>query len=480
MKEDRIEMSQGERDRLKVMAAVLSGERTQAEAGRLLKRSVRQIRRIQRRLEGEGDRGVIHKLRGRPSNRQKDPEFRQAVLEAYRQRYHDFGPTFASEKLAGEGLPIAPETLRRWLLAEGLLSPRRRRDKHRSRRPRRECFGELVQADGSHHDWLEGRGPWMVLLVMIDDATSKAVARFCPAETTEGYMDLLERYLRKHGRMVGMYTDRHSIFWGEAKGKQPAKTQFTRALKELGTDWIGANSPQAKGRVERFNGTAQDRLVKELRLAGATTMDEANDVLDRTFLPWFNRWCTVKPASTNDAHRSVDRSMDLAAILSIQHRRKVSNDYTIRLDNQIYQLLKPAYPGQRGGWVTVEQRRDGTLHIRFGRHYLAYHKIGRATRAEKDSGALPPDPRSLPPCRTTTEPPKREGHAEATTQPSAVRPANGRSGRTPAEPYPPDGEQDPTVKQPWRPPPEHPWRKKFISPKKHNRTLLSSKTTGHS
>ena len=297
------------------------------------------------------------------------------------------------------------------------------------------------------------------------------------AETTEGYMDLLERYLRKRGRMVALYTDRHSIFWGQAKGKQPAKTQVTRALKELGIEWIGANSPQAKGRVERFNGTAQDRLVKELRLAGASTMDEANDVLDRTFLPWFNRWRTVKPASANDAHRPVDRSMDLAAILSFQQRRKVANDYTIRLDNEVYQLLKPAYPGERGGWVTVERRRDGTLHIRFREHYLAYHRIAATG---EDSGALPPDPRSLPPSRTTAEPRKSEGHADTTTQPSAVRPANGRSGRTPAEPCPPDGEEEPTVKKPWRPPPEHPWRKKFLSSKKRNRTLLSSKTTGHS
>jgi len=477
MEQDRIEMSQRDRDRLKVMAGVLSGERTQAEAGRLLKRCVRQVRRLQRRLESEGDCGVIHKLRGRPSNRQKDPEFRQSVLRAYREKYRDFGPTFASEKLAGEGLAVTRETLRRWLEAEGLLCSRRRRDKHRSRRPRRECFGELVQADGSHHDWLEGRGPCMVLLVMIDDATSKAVARFYAAETTEGYLDLLERYLRKHGRMVAMYTDRHSIFWGQAQGKQPAKTQVTRALKELGVEWIGANSPQAKGRVERFNGTAQDRLVKELRLAGASTMDEANDVLDRTFLPWFNRWCTVKPGSANDAHRPMDRSMSLAAILSIQQRRKVANDYTIRLDNQVYQLLKPAHPGQRGGWVTVEQRRDGTLHIRFRQHYLAYHRIAPA---KKDSGALPPDPRSLSPSRTTAEPRKREGHAVVAAQPSAVRPANGRSGRTPAEPYPPDGEQDLTVQKPWRPPPEHPWRKKFLSSKKHNRTVLSSRTTGHS
>jgi len=477
MEKDRIEMSQRERDRLKVMASVLSGERTQAEAGRLLKRGVRQVRRLQHRLESEGDRGVIHKLRGRPSNRRKDPELRRAVLEAYRQSYTDFGPTFASEKLAERGLVVPRETLRRWLQAAGLLSRRRKRDKHRSRRPRRACFGELVQADGSHHDWLEGRGPCMVLLVMIDDATSKVVARFYPAETTEGYMDLLERHLRKHGRMVALYTDRHSIFWGQAKGKQPAKTQVTRALKELGIEWIGANSPQAKGRVERFNGTAQDRLVKELRLAGASTIDEANDVLDKKFLPWFNRWCTVKPGSANDAHRPVNRSMDLAAILSIQQRRKVANDYTICLDREVYQLLKPAYPGQRGGWVIVEQRRDGTLHIRFRQHYLAYHRIAPGERA---SGALPPNPRSLSLLRTTAEPHKSEGHAVGATQPSAVHPANGRSGRTPAEPYPPDDETDTTVKKPWRPPPEHPWRKKLLSAKKQKRTVLLSKTTGHS
>jgi len=482
MNEDRIEMSQAERDRLKVMAPLLGGRRTQGEAARLLGLSVRQVRRVQRRLEGEGDVGVVHRLRGRPSNRRKDPGLRQAVLAACRQRYPDFGPTFAAEKLAAEGLVVGRETLRRWLLAEGLLKPRRQRARHRSRRPRRACFGELVQADGSHHDWLEGRGPWMVLLVLIDDATSKVVARFYPAETTEGYIDLLGRYLRKHGRMVAVYSDRHSIFWGEAKGKRPAQTQVTRALKELGIEWIGANSPQAKGRVERFNGTAQDRLVKELRLAGATTIDEANEVLDRTFLPWFNRWCTVPPASANDAHRPVDRSMDLAAILSVQQRRKVTNDYTIRLDNEVYQLLKPAWPGERGGWVIVEQRRDGTLHIRFGQHYLAYHKLGRAASAtpKTDSGALPPNPRSLPLERTPAESRKREGHADTATQPSAVRPATGRSGRTPAEPYPPDDEQDPIAKTPARPAKDHPWRKKFLSPKKNNRTLLSSENTGHS
>ncbi len=469
MNGDRIAMSQRERDRLKVMSVVLSGKRTQVEAARLLKRSVRQVRRLQRRLEDQGDCGVIHRLRGCPSNNRKDRHLRQQVIETYRRKYADFGPTLAAEKLAEQGLGICGETLRRWLLAEGLWKRKRKRDKHRRRRKRRECFGELVQADGSHHDWLEGRGPWLVLLVMIDDATSKVVARFHPGETTQGYMALLGRYLRKQGRMLSLYSDQDSIFVGQAEGKRPAKTQFRRALEELDIEWIPAYSPQAKGRVERFNATAQDRLVKELRLAQASTIEQANKVLEKTFLPWFNRRCTVKPASANDAHRRLHPSMKLKTILSIQHKRKVANDYTIRLDNVTYQLLPPAMPGLRGGRVTVERRLDGSLHIRFKGRYLKYKALG----------ALPPDPRSLPLERTPAGVDKKEGHAADAAQPSAVRPAAGRSGRTPAEPCPPDDTHQPTVKRTRRPPPEHPWRKFRLPRSKPNRTVLSDAKGGH-
>jgi transposase len=454
MKRDRIEMSQRERDRLKVMALVLEGKRTQPEAARLLKRSVRQVRRIQRRLEAGGDAGVIHRLRGHPSNRAKGDDLRLRVLARYQERYQGFGPTLAAEKLSAEDMPVSDETLRNWLLKAGLWERKRRRDKHRQRRDRRECFGELTQADGSDHDWLEGRGPRMVLLVMIDDATSKTVARFYPSETTEGYMDLLARYVRKHGRMVAMYTDHDSVFCGECPDKKPAKTQFARALEELDIGWIPAGSPQAKGRVERFNGTAQDRLVKELRLAGACTMEQANEVVDKTFLPWFTRRCTVKPVSGNNAHRPLHRSMNLAAILSIQDKRKVANDYTIRLDNQVYQLLKPALPGERGGWVIVEKRLDGSLHIRFKDAYLGYHQIGPADR----TGALPPNPRSLSLEQTPAER-KEEGQAAVTAGPSAVRLTHGRSGRTPAEPCLPKGDNTIPAKQPYCRPPEHPWNK---------------------
>ena len=472
MNEDRIKMSQRERDRLKVMAPVMSGERTQSEAARLLELCVRQVRRIQRRLEAGGDAAVIHGLRGRPSNRRRKESLRRQVIEACRDMLAALGPTMAAEKLAAIGLAVPKETLRRWLLEESLWQPSRRRDKHRSRRERRPCFGELVQADGSEHDWLESRGPRRVLIVFIDDATSKVVARFHPAETTEAYLDVLGRWVRRHGRPVGLYTDWDSVFVDNSPGQKATQTQFSRALSELDIGWIGAGSPQAKGRVERFNGTAQNRLVKELRLAGATTMDEANDVLERVFLPWFNRHCTVRPGSPNDAHRPLGPSMNLAAILCPNEPRTVANDYTIRFENQTYQILPPPRPGLRGGRVTVERRSNGSLRLRFQGAYLKFELAARS------AGALPPHPRSSPLSGTPADGRKKRGRAASATRPSAVRPAKGRSGRTPAEPYPPHGLAHPIAKVPYRPGPDHPWRKP-LKKKRQDRTFLSGQDPGH-
>ena len=458
MNGDRIAMSQRERDRLRVMAPVLGKKRTQAEAGRLMGLCARQVRRIHRRLEKEGDAGIIHRLRGRPSNHRRDEAIRRQAVEIYRLEMPDFNLTMASEKLAARKVKVPARTLRDWLSAEGLWQPKYKRDKHRSRRERRACWGELVQADGSHHDWLEGRGPRMVLVAMIDDATSKVTARFYPGETTEAYMDLLGRYLRRHGRMAAMYVDRDSIFRAEDHDPydpRPNLTQFSRALEELGIQLILAYSPQAKGRIERFFQTAQDRLVKELRLAKAATMEEANAVLQKTFLRWFNRWCVVKAVSPNDAHRPLEASMRLESILSFQENRKVGNDYTIRLDNQVYQLLPPALPGQRGGWVTVEKRLNGTLHVRFKDTYVKYRTCGRS----RDAGASPPHPQSLSLQGTPAGGCHKEGRAAEATRPSAVRPASGRSGRTPAEPYPPRGKTTLPDATPYRPPSDHPWRR---------------------
>jgi hypothetical protein len=394
---DRIAMSQKERDVLTIMRGVLAGERTQAQAARLLGYSARHVRRLQRKLETGGDGALVHGLRGRPSNRRRAPAFRGEVLAAYRRDYADFGPTLASEKLAERGLVVAPQTLRRWLLAEGLWQRRRRRDPHRSRRPRRSCFGELVQMDASVHDWLEGRGEELVLVSMIDDATGRVLARFYPAGTTAAHLDLLGRWLRRHGRPLALYTDRHSIFEPQDKGRPLAEgeTQFGRALRELGVELIRAHSPQAKGRVERSFGTAQDRWVKELRLAGARTGAQANAVLGR-LLPAHNRRFGKAPRAAADAHRPLGPGHDLAAILSLQEARVVSNDYTVRFRNRLYQLLPPAYPGQRGGTVVVEERLDGSLAMRFGGHYLKYRDVtgelsARAAAAAEGEGPRAPE-----------------------------------------------------------------------------------------
>jgi hypothetical protein len=361
-------------------------------------------------------------------------------------------------------LTISRESLRRLLMREGLWQRERRRDKHRSRRDRRSCFGEMVQADASEHDWLEGRGPMLTLVGMIDDATDRVTLRFFGSETTEAYMDVLRCWIKKHGRPASWYSDRHGIFRAEEKvagydQKQSVFTQFSRALKELDVELILARSPQAKGRVERLWGTAQDRLVKELRLAKAKTIEEANGVLDGKFTPWFNRRCTHKPASGNDAHRPLGKSLDVAAILSIQHERVVGNDYTIRIDNQVYQLLPPAWPGLRKGKVIVEQRSDGAMRVRFKRRYLEFKAIQDAGAAAAMPGALPPDPRSLSHKPVPAEASERRDRADESARPAVHRPV-GRSGRTPALPCPADGKSCGSSKAAYRPPSTHPWRKK--------------------
>ncbi len=458
---NRVAMSQRERDVLKVMQPVLDGKRTQAEAARLLRLSTRQIRRIQQKFEDGGDTALVHGLRGKPSNHRHKPTLRNKVLKAYQQRYRDFGPTFACEKLAADGLEVGVETLRRWLLAEGLWERRRHRDPHRSRRPRRDCFGELIQMDASIHDWLEGRGETIILITMIDDATSRVLARFYPMGTVQTHMDLLSRWVRKYGRPLALYTDRHSIFEPHEKG-QPladpdAQTQFGRALGELDIELIRAHSPQAKGRVERSFGTAQDRWVKELRLAKARTCDQANAVLEK-LVPAHNKQFAKPARQPKDAHRRLGPSHQLESILSVQTGRVVSNDYVVRLDNRHYQLLPPVYPGQRKGRVVIEERRDGSMAIRFGKHYLKYRELTAVGR----SGGSAPEPPEFSASAADASVGKRErGRSSEKPRSAGTQPSVGRSGRTPAEPYPPDGKSANNSKQPTRPDKNHPWRKSF-------------------
>lgn len=473
---DRIAMSQRERDVLKVMEGVLRGDRSQVEAARLLRLSVRQVRRIQRRLEAEGDEGVVHRHRGRVSNHRISEELRGRVLRVYRREYGDFGPTLASEKLSERGLSVSSETLRRWLMRAGLWQRKRRRAQHRERRARRACFGELVQMDTSIHAWTEGRGESMVLVAMIDDATGRILTRFYAGETLGAHFDLLRRWLGDCGRPLALYADRDSIFQPQAKGKvvDEGKTQFGRALEELEIELIPAYSPQAKGRVERLFGTLQDRWVKELRLAGVRTIAQANALLEDRLLAEYNRRFAVEPASSNDAHRRLGRGHALASILSVQSERRVSNDYVVRLANRFYQLHKPALPGLRGGTVVLEERLDGTLAMRFRGRYLKFHEIAAPSKK------LPSDPGSLTLSRPLAGGKQRdracsktagatpEGASRKARSGSAKRPAAGRSGRTPAEPYPPDGEDQPSRNGRYRPPANHPWRRTFLSREKED------------
>src|SRR5450759_393212 len=268
-------MSRKERDRLTILAGVKEQELTLVQASELMGVCCRQSKRIWRRYQDDGDAGLVHRLRGQPSARRKPPALRALALARYEaERYADFGPTLMAEHLAREGLVVDHETLRRWRLADGKRTGRRRRQKQRQWRERKPSFGAMVQLDGSHHDWFEGRGPKCVLMVMVDDATNQMRARFFAEETTHASYDMLEGWARKHGLPASLYVDRDSIYRCEGvasiaeqlAGKQP-QTQFGRAMEQLGIKLILANSPQAKGRVERMNGVLQDRLVKELSLA---------------------------------------------------------------------------------------------------------------------------------------------------------------------------------------------------------------------
>jgi hypothetical protein len=447
---DRVEMTQRERDILKVMAGVLDGSRTQVEASRLLKLSVRHVRRLQHQLEVKGDASLAHGLRGKPSNHCHEPTLRKKVLTLYRKKYADFGPTFACEKLGEEGMKLGVETLRQWLIEEGLWERKRRRDPHRSRRPRRSCLGELVQMDASVHDWLEGRGETLVLITMIDDATGQLMAKFYRHGTVEAHMDLLGIWLRKRGRPLALYTDRHGIFEPHEKG-QPladpdAETQFGRALRELDIELIRAHSPQAKGRVERSFGTAQDRWVKELRLAKAKTCEEANAVLEK-LVPDHNRRFAKPARQPTDAHRRLGPSHRLESILSIQSERVVSNDYVVRFENRFFQLLPPVHPGERGGRVVIEERLDGTMVIRFGSRNLTYRELTKDGKLEFSAGAA--DARGVKQKRGSCEEPRSHG----------IQPTGGCSGRTPAEPYPPAGAAGDNGSRTRRPGKNHPWRK---------------------
>ena len=356
-----------EADRVAVIREVVESRLRQSEAARRLGLSERQVKRLARRYRERGAAGLASGRRGRRSNNTFDEAFREAVMKLVRKRYRDFGPTFASQKLLEEhGHRLSAETLRGWMIEDGLWRSKARREvREHPSRPRRECVGDLVQIDGSPHDWFEGRGPSCTLIVYVDDATSRLLATgFFPSETTEAYMRTTRAHFGSHGRPVAYYSDRHGVFRVNRRGREGEPTQFVRALRTLDVESIHPGSPQAKGRVERANLTLQDRLVKEMRLRGIGGIEAGNAYLP-AFMADYNRRFGVAPRNPSDAHRAVlhdERELDL--ILCGQHVRKVTRNLSISFEGDTYQVTGRGRGYRlRGAAVTVCKGFDGTVTV---------------------------------------------------------------------------------------------------------------------
>ena len=399
MEPERIELSASERERLKVLQQVEEGHLKQIEAARRLDVSDRQVRRWQARLRSEGDRGIVHRLRGRCSNRQIPEGRRQGVLRQLRKAcYAGFGPTLAAEDLARRGMPVSRETLRKWMSAAGLWRPRNRRLKTvHVWRPRRSAFGELVMMDSSPYGWLEDRGPACHLIALIDDASSRAWGRLVEHDSTEENLRTLQGWLQHYGRPLALYTDKNSLFvtsrpvqWQEQLRGEPARTQFGRALGELGIEWVAAHSPQAKGRIERLFGVLQDRLVKEMRLQQIATLEQANRFLERSFWPFWRQRFAVQPVLAVNAHRPLEGSHRLEEILSVRVARTVAADHTVSWQGQRWGVWREQVcAGLRGARVEIERRLDGSHWLRFRGRYLSLHPCPAAPRPAAPSGLRP-------------------------------------------------------------------------------------------
>lgn len=404
--EGHLTMSTKERARMMACERVASGTLGIAEAAAMLSISTRQMRRSLRRYEAEGDAGLVHASRGRPSNRAADPERKDAVLARVRERYEDFGPTLASEKLAADGLAVNPETLRRWMDEAGIREARPHKATHRRAREPRRHFGELVQMDGSHHDWFEGRRDRCCLMQMVDDATGVRMMLFSEEETTLAALRLLSQWIARHGIPSALYTDKKSVYWPirkptieeELAGKRPL-TSFGAVCDSLKIRIIAANSPQAKGRVERANGVAQDRLVKELRLAGASTLEEGNAVIATGFL---DARFARDPASEADFHRPLAPDEDVGALLRVREPRVLTSDYTLRFEGRVLQILRQPGLPLVGRKLTVARCLDGTLRVEHDGRELAFQDVtsiwARPVREEAwpQPGPTAPRPPAVP------------------------------------------------------------------------------------
>lgn len=378
MSKEIISMSLKELDRLQIIPDSVSCQITQEQAADRIGISIRQVKRLVQRYRIEGPQGLISRRRGQRPNNPFTSEFRTLVISLVRDKYPDFGPTFACEKLREiHGLALSAETLRKWMVEEGLWRERRRKiARIYQRRQRRPCYGELIQIDGSPHDWFEERGPRCTLIVFIDDATSALMAlRFAPAETTRAYMETLRDYLDKYGRPLALYSDRHSIFRVNNPEREGELTQFTRAIKTLGIEPIHANSPQAKGRVERANQTLQDRLVKELRLRNISDIESANLWLSEFVKDYNSRFASI-PRENGNAHRGILHSPEeLNYILCYQSRRVLSKNLSFQYKTSTYQIRSEGQGYRlRHAIVTVCENFNGEITVLYESRPLGYEK----------------------------------------------------------------------------------------------------------
>ena len=409
-----VRLNKKESGRLEVLKKVESGKLSRGKGAELLGLSYRQILRLVQRYAEEGAVGVQHKLRNRKSNRSIDSGRRKRIVELYKSTYLGFGPTLAAEYLLrAEEENVGIETLRHWLIEEGLWQPRRQGARHRQWRERREHWGELVQMDGSEHDWFEGQRPRASLMVMIDDATNWTHAKFFESETTAAAMTVFQEYVGWYGLPRALYVDRDSIYEitrdstvDEALRDVGPLTQFGRAMETLGVELVLAHSPQAKGRVERRHGVFQDRLVKAMRLKKITTLEVANQYLDDEFIDDMNERFHVEAKSPTDLHRSVPRGMKLEHVLCYQEERQVQNDWTVSWCNRILQLgQRHQRLGLAKKKILVSELLNGELRLTYRDETLEWQELParperqREKRKEQEPTKPPYKPAATHPWR---------------------------------------------------------------------------------
>ena len=367
-------MTTKEAERFRLLKNYADNMISLVEISNILDISYRQTKRLWKAFRIHGASGLISKKRNN-QNHSLDCNLEQTILSIIEQRYHDYGPTLISEKLKENyNIKISKETIRKIMIKHGLHKPKKQKKiKIYQRRKRRSCFGELVQMDGSPHNWFEGRGPYCTLLLAVDDATGNLLAgRFELTETTEGYFRLMENYLEQYGRPVCLYTDKYGSFRVNHGKDRSKPTQFARAMRELNIKMIAAHSPQAKGRIERANGILQDRLVKELRERGISTIEEAN-----LFLPYYfkkhNKRFGKEPAASFNAHSPLNNNQDLNNILCNKETRKISKNMEINYKNEIYQIQEPnRINSLRGVRVQVIEKANGDMLIEYKGNFLNF------------------------------------------------------------------------------------------------------------